>query len=52
MQRERRGTGDEAPWIRIGETIYDPEQVRVLHNSNVERDAGADEPMTGDEPWE
>ena len=52
MDREWSSVSDEAPWIRVGTTIYDPEQIRSLHDSKVERDTGAEEPMKGDEPWE
>jgi hypothetical protein len=50
--RKDRGEAQGEPWLRIGETIYDPGQVRTLLNSNLERQAGADEAAPGDEPWE
>ena len=40
------------PWIRVGETLYDPDQVRALHQAAKEQRAGKDEGMPDDEPWE
>ena len=51
MQAEGRTNGSE-PWIKVGETIYDPDQLRTLYRAEAEQRAGEDEAMPGDEPWE
>jgi hypothetical protein len=50
--RAYAGDADRAPWIRVGERVYSPDQIKALHEAKFEQDTGYDEAMPGDEPWE
>ncbi len=41
-----------SPWLKVGETIYTPDQIKTLYEAQVAQGAGKDEPIPGDQPWE
>ena len=51
-QRVQQAENGLRPWIRVGETTYDPRQVQALHQADRKQHSGEQDGMQGDEPWE